>query len=121
MILTTVFYLLSVAVVYTMDSSVLPFNISYGLFLFAMALMAVASAGLNVPLQTFFVKAFDKEMFARAMVAIGIMSSVSYPLASVMGGLIIDNLGLSYLIGLSVSIYIFCLSWFLVDKKIKEI
>ena len=121
MILTTVFYLLSVAVVYTMDSSVLPFNISYGLFLFAMALMAVASAGLNVPMQTFFVKAFDKEMFARAMVAIGIMSSVSYPLASVMGGLIIDNLGLSYLIGLSVSIYIFCLSWFLVDKKIKEI
>jgi len=121
MILTTVFYLLSVAVVYTMDSSVLPFNISYGLFLFAMALMAVASAGLNVPLQTFFVKAFDKEMFARAMVAIGIMSSVSYPLASVLGGLIIDNLGLSYLLGLSVSIYIFCLSWFLVDKKIKEI
>jgi len=121
MILTSFFFLIAIGVVALMNMQVYPFIYTYIAFLVSMALMGMANAGLNVPMQTFFVKAFDKEMFARSTAVIGIMSSVSYPIAAFSGGLIIDNFGLSYVIILSVVIFVICIGWFLAEKGIKEI
>ncbi len=118
---TSFFFLIAIFVVALMDMQIYPFMYTYIAFIVAMALMGMANAGLNVPMQTFFVKSFDKEMFARSTAVIGIMSSISYPIAAFSGGLIIDLFGLMYVIVISVIIFIICLLWFLVEKGIKEI
>ena len=121
MTMTTVFYLLSISVVYVMGQALLAFNVAYALFLISMALLAMSNGGVSVPMQTFLAKSFDKEMFARSMAVIGIMSTITYPLASSVGGLIIDTLGLNVLLLFALVIYIICFVWFLCEKGIKKI
>lgn len=110
-----------VAVMILMLNTDIAFGLGYALLLITFFLTSMFNNAIGIPMQTIFIKEFDKTMMARAMTVIQVIAMAVFPLAAVFGGVLIEQVGMSVFLIIAGGVLVVPTIFIYVDKKLSTI
>lgn len=118
--LTLSFYGITTVMILMLNTDI-SFVLGYSLLLFTFFLTSMFNNAIGIPLQTIFIKEFDKNMMARAMTVIQVIAMAVFPLAAVFGGVLIEVVGMTVFLMIAGGVLVVPTVLIYVDKKFRTI
>ncbi|XMB67203.1 MFS transporter [Mycoplasmatota bacterium zrk1] len=101
-------------------NGIIEFNLFYGLIIGLMLIEGILNMYINIPIGTAFAISIDKEYRGRAYSVIETMGRAAIPLATLLGGFLIEVAGLEVLLVSSISIIFLIMIFFMTNKNIRN-